>query len=126
MVASLKLRPAFLSDFDDLKERRLPNWGLSARRCLRVMARGVVPGFYSEAPVHYTDDDDGVVRIDERDADNLDGFIMQIVACHRKTLCDAFYRRGPASRLDVDAAVRCLLDVLHANRAVNDKMRGRA
>lgn len=135
MAASLKLRThASLSPFDDLKERRLPNWGRSGRRAARLPSAGIAsiydagkkdnrPGVDSNKEYSETHDD-GPPRIDERDADNLDGFIMQIGANHRKVLCDQFYRqKSRASRYDLDAAVRCLLDAVEANRATTDKVR---
>ena len=66
------------------------------------------------------------------DADHLDGFIAQLAADHKSVIRRKYYIRSDELRerrlalpnlTETDAAVRALLDLMHANRKVVDLMR---
>lgn len=62
--------------------------------------------------------------IDEPDAENLDCLILQTPRPHRILLVRVYVLRiGEGSRLDVDAAIRAIWDVVAANRAAVEEVK---
>lgn len=124
-----------MSAFDELKHVKLPNWArwgrqdkdkpndqqLSASICTQFLRK---PG---EGDPGWGDEDAipeaPIPPIDYRAAEDLDGYIFQLPDGHRRTVLLYYYRRKPQDVLAIDAAVRCLLDMLETNRAVNAMMR---
>lgn len=117
--------------FHDLKQRRLPNWGRWA------WINPDRPDSSCANPLYDMmkyEDDDGygevtsatIVRIqtapakaevdiDEFDAECLDVLILQTPKVHRQVLVGRYVLRHDVPRLEVDAAVRAIMDVMAAN-----------
>jgi hypothetical protein len=67
--------------------------------------------------------DEPAPKLDEKDAEYLDGYIAQLSELHRQIIRQKYYKRLAVHRLDVDAAVRGLLDAIAENRRVTDVMK---
>ena len=124
------------SEHDYMRDARLPNWGRDGRQnpdkpdnergASSIYSRG-----RADKQGEQTSADGEIINADEDlpdpinvwDADFLDGFIRQLSALHRVIICTKFYKLQPVNRMDTDAAVRALLDLIGANRQVVDKMK---
>jgi hypothetical protein len=62
-------------------------------------------------------------KMDIADCERLDGYIRQLSELHRQIIRQKYYKRLAVHRLDVDAAVRALLDLMADNRKVVDVMK---
>jgi hypothetical protein len=105
-----------LSEHDRMTER-LHDWGYWGRDdCGRPDPEAICATIYRMGKKDETERDpdaapDYVKRIDVKDCEFLDPIIANKVGRqHRNTVKDFFYKRRPRSRLDVDAAVRAVLD----------------
>jgi hypothetical protein len=124
------------SDHDYMRDARLPNWGRDGRRnpdkpdnergASSIYSRGRADkqGEQTAADGTVIDaNEDAPDPINVADADYLDGYIRQLSALHKVIICAKFYKLQQVNRMDTDAAVRALLDLIGANRQVVDKMR---
>lgn len=125
-----------MTDFEEMREHRLPNWGAWGRQdqdkpnsqrpggsiCVDFNpSKDWEPGWgdmdaVPEAPP---------IPIDHRDAENLDGYIRQLGQEHRETIRRHYYKDQRQQWERLDAAVRALLDITKANRRVVDFMGAR-
>lgn len=56
--------------------------------------------------------DDPPPRVDVADCEYLDDYISRLGELHRQIILQKFYRRVAVQRMDTDAAVRALLDLI--------------
>lgn len=130
-----------LSEYDDLVDRRLPNWG----RCGRVsdcpnpnipshiadligIAASTTDGHGEtvageEAASHKEDTD--IIPLDHQDAESLDAFIRQLPRIHICVLWARFYppKYGPVSIAHLQEAVSALIEAMACNRDTVRRMR---
>ena len=119
-----------LSDHEDAKQRRLPNWGAWGRQdtCKPDPERGS-SSIYQMGKQDETDRDEDAgptevpLRIDAADAEIIDGWLRQLCATDLHVIRRKYYLRLPVPLLDLDASVRALLDLMADNRRVVDRMR---
>jgi hypothetical protein len=136
-MTALKLRPAHLSDFDHMKSVRLPNWGRWARQYGGPMPASAgniydMGGKDNRAGMDVQGDegefDSGheevAPKVDYADAEGLDCYILQLHITHKKIIKRAYYRPESVHRIDLDTAIRYLLDLIYDNSRVNNRMRG--
>ena len=109
-----------LSDHDYMRDVRLPSWGSWGRwdtdkpNCQRLggsiyqMGRADRQGEGESL----LEQDDLPPKMDIADCELLDHYIRQLGELHRAIIRQKFYKRLPVHRLDVDAAVRALLDLM--------------
>lgn len=125
-----------MTEFEEMREHRLPNWGCWGRQdtdrpdpeaCGRSPAADFDPRKNGEPG--WGDEDAAPesppMPIDHRDADLLDGYIRKMPAAHKEVIRRKFYKRHQVDIMVVDAAVRCLLDMVQANKRVVRFMRAR-
>ena len=123
-----------MTEFEDMREHRLPNWGAWGRQdtdrpdpeaCGRSPCSDFDPSKDWEAGWGDMDavPESPPMPIDHRDADLLDGYIRQMPVAHREVIRRRFYKRQQLDIMVVDAAVRCLLDMVRANKLVRMAMR---
>ncbi len=118
-----------LSDFDYMLKVRLVNWGKwgrhdpdkpDANRCGHSICSEYIPKSgdweWERAP------EMPPPPIDDRDADNLDGFIIQLREPYKENIRRFFYKQLGVRADDLYEAVRMLLDLTDANRATVDRM----
>jgi hypothetical protein len=122
---------AGLSEHEVMRDERLPNWGRWGRQdsnkpdnergssSIYLMGRADRQGDGESGD----EQDEIVPAMNIPDAEYLDGYIVQLSALHKEIIRCKYYKRRPVQQMDTDAAVRALLDVLAANRAVVDIMR---
>jgi hypothetical protein len=128
-----------LSDYDQLMEWRLPNWG----RCGRVSD---CPN--PNIPSHIADligiaastrdghgetedgeeaaslkDDTALLPLDHQDAESVDIYIRQLSDIHIAVLKARFYKFKPVSVAHLQEAVYALIDAMRANRDTVKRMR---
>jgi hypothetical protein len=123
-----------LSEHEVMRDQRLPMWGRWGRQdsnrpdnergssSIYLMGRADRQGeqiIDGEIEVQ----DDPVPKLDTKDAEYLDGYIAQLSELHKQIIRQKYYKRLPVHRLDVDAAVRALLDEIANNRRVTDVMK---
>ena len=123
-----------LSEHEVMRDQRLVNWGRYGRQdsCRpdneRVSSSIYMMGRADRQGEQIIDgevevQDDPIPKLDTKDAEYLDGFIAQLSELHRQIIRQKYYKRLPVHRIDVDAAVRALLDEIATNRRVVDVMR---
>ncbi len=113
---------------------RLPNWGRWGRHdpdkpnsqqvgssiCVKMLRPAGSPDVW-DGP-----QDLPPPPIDFRDADNLDGFVLQLGKPYRERICRVFYKQEDIRNIggmdNLYESVRMLLDLTDANRATVDKM----
>jgi hypothetical protein len=144
-----------VSDFHDLRDRRLWNWGAWARQgkpnldyalnCHQFLSGG--DDFNDGWGDHPADAEDDRGRFEPRiegntlvkpqleaaraeyevdieDAEQVNGWVIQLANSHKSTLVERYqYRSKGWSREGVDSAVRAILGLAEANRAVIERMR---
>ena len=106
-----------LSDYEYMRNIRLPNWGRWGRQDVDKpdpergtaniynMGRADREGVGDEAP------EPPPAAIDQRDAEYLDRLIgNRIGRTHRHVICGYFYKRNESFRHKVPEAIRALLD----------------
>ena len=109
-----------LSDFDRMRNVRLPNWGRWGRQdSSRPDPEAGSGSIYQlgRADREATDEapEPPPPRIDDKDAEWLDGLIGKKIAVeHRFVICGYFYKRKESFYPKVNAAVRALLDAEYA------------
>lgn len=117
------------TDIDDLKLVRLPNWGRWGRQdsCKpdsQRLGSTIASRMGRDPDQDYDEPVDSVPEgIDERDAERLDGFIRQLSADHREIIRRCYYREEAIYRVHLDASVRALNDIIHANRDTVARMK---
>lgn len=119
-----------LSDFD-LMVARLVNWARWGRQDSgRPDPESVTCGIYAMGRADRQgegesgeDAENPADPIDHRDADLLDGYIMQLRADHKRSVIFHFYKRRPVHRPLVDEAIRSLCDIEEAKQRTNARMR---
>jgi hypothetical protein len=123
-----------MTEFEDLRNHRLPNWGSWGRQdtdrpdpeaCGRSPSADFDPSKDWEPG---WGDMDAVpeappMPIDHRDADLLDGYIRQMPAVHREIIRKHYYKRMLQPWDVLDTACRALLDMVQANKRVVRVMR---
>ena len=122
------------SEHDYMRDARLPNWGRDGRSnpdepknrigTIYQLGRADRQGEQTSADGETINaDEDLPDPVNAADAEYLDGFIRQLSALHRVIICTKFYKLQAVNRMDTDAAVRALLDLIAANRQVVDKLK---
>ena len=117
---------AQVTQFDDLKERRLPNWGRWGRQddCIPRVG-GSLSSEYVGDDLRDGEDAQRAVEarpdpIDWRDAEDLDQYIGKLAHRHREAIRARFYKHQRVPRLELDWAIRMLQDAMGQLEAVND------
>ena len=115
----------YLSDFDHMKQQRLPNWGRCARASrphanafaiASIYSRGARdnrPGIDSEG--QYSGSHEESTKLDHEDADYLDRLIIKLDQTYRRTLISVYYQQARTPVHDLDTAIRMLLDLTSLN-----------
>lgn len=111
------------SEFDRLKLERLPNWGRWGRHdpdrpdadrlgspLVDMMKDDENDRDEDAAP------EDPPIPIDHADAERLDMWIQNLPLDHRKVVIRSYYKREKTYWQDLDAAVRCLMDLMDRGR----------
>jgi hypothetical protein len=119
-----------LSDFD-VMVARLVNWSRWGRQDSgRPDPESVTGGIYNMGRADRQGEGESgedaeapADPIDHRDADNLDGYIMQLRPDHKRSIVVYFYKRRPVHRPLVDEAIRSLCDLEEAIQRTNARMR---
>ena len=117
-----------------MRNVRLPNWGRDGRSnpdepknrigTIYQLGRADKQGEQTSADGETINaDEDLPDPVNAADAEYLDGFIRQLSALHRVIICTKFYKLQAVNRMDTDAAVRALLDLIASNRQVVDKLK---
>lgn len=117
---------------------RLRNWGAWARHddtpasCIAsfwarwIPSKGWDAG-WGDAPIA---DEIHIPEIDDQDAERIDAFVRQLPRHHRAILTQRYVLRSKVDRLEHDAAVRALADLMQENvvtvRAIRVLIRGGA
>lgn len=125
----------YLSDFDRMKEKRLPNWARYSKSGMpsgdaaiaSIYHRGKAdrnPGV--DEKLEYSGTHEETPKIDADDALLIDGYLTRLgpTSSARRALCDAYYRNLPVGRMRLDAAIRTLLDLIdgtYANISCNPR-----
>lgn len=111
-----------LSDFELMKQERLPNWGRWGRDPGRRIVTSTVydqgkrdnnPGVDEDG--EYTETHDEAPRIDVVDAEFLDSHIMRLPRERRNTIRSAFYQHANVAGAALNEAIRALLDRIDAS-----------
>lgn len=123
------MRGDALSDFEVMWSR-LIGWGRWGRQdSCRPDPESVTAGIYDmgKDDERELDEDaapeDSPEPINSRDAENLDGYIMQLRQDHRRHIRVYFYKRQHVYRPLLDEAVRAMCDAEEHNQRVNQRMR---
>lgn len=124
------MKGAGLSIHEFTRDVRLPNWGAWGRQDSDKPdpERGASSIYQRGGKDNSERDDDAAPElppppIDQRDAESLDGWIMQLSELHKQIIRAKFYKRQQVHISDTDAAVRALLDLMHDNRKVVNVMK---
>ena len=107
-----------LSDFDQMKHQRLPNWGRWTRHDIgKPDPDAIVSSIYSRGKDDETERDPDAAPepppapIDEPDALWIDMLLLERLAeAHRTTIRNRYYRMRAVNLEAIDAAVRAILD----------------
>jgi len=131
-----------MTDFHDLRDRRLWNWARwsnqgkpyvgFALQCSQFLSGdddtnegfGEIDGNTVLAPQLETARAE--YEIDIEDAEIVNGWVVQLPSRHKTALATRYlHKRRGWSRDDVDAAVRAIMGLADANRAVIERMKCR-
>jgi hypothetical protein len=130
-----------VSDFHDLRDRRLWNFGRWARQgnpqtgyalqCYQFLCGDDDAndgwGEYVEGNTVLAPQLDAAraeYEVDIEDAEILNAWISQLASVHKSALVRRYVHRARGwSRTDVDAAIHAILGLMSANRAVIERMR---
>lgn len=134
------------TEFEEWQHYRLPNWGRSQWAALMADApdSSCANPIYDMGPAGdpdgYADDADTATAprspvvveiltrqelppVDEADAEVVGGWVAQLPRGHRMVLCRRYVLRDRVGPAYVNAAIRAVLDLKHANRRATARIR---